>query len=142
MPQAVVTQLVKAFGRDVLEEAPDELVAGHRLLAMAVSCPVLVGVGDGVVIDGQDSLIGDGDAEGIAGEIIEGGLLALSPRRDVDDPGDLPDMAWQIDIGAEFGEGVAEARTGKGGERRFGEEEGLPSGMPDGAVFGQSAAGD
>jgi hypothetical protein len=36
MPQAVIADLVEAGRQDVLEEAPDELVAGHGLLALAV----------------------------------------------------------------------------------------------------------
>src|SRR5215472_6940987 len=36
MPQAVIAYLVEAGRQDVLEEAPDELVAGHGLLALAV----------------------------------------------------------------------------------------------------------
>ena len=56
-------------------------------------------------------------------------------------------MGRKVGVRAEPGEGVAEA--GAGGERRFGEEEGLAGGMPGGAVprfregrLGQSAAGD
>jgi hypothetical protein len=79
MPQTVIAELVEAGWQYVLEEAPDELVAGHGLLALAVGGAVLVAVGDG-------------DAEGVAGEIVERGLLSLAPWRDVNDPGDPPDM--------------------------------------------------
>jgi hypothetical protein len=58
--------------------------------------------------------VGDGDAEGVAGEIVKGGLLSLAPWRDVNDPGDLPDMGRKVGVRAEPGEGVAEAGAGAG----------------------------
>src|SRR5262249_54352305 len=90
--QGVIADLVEAGRQDVLEEASDELVAGHGLLALAVGGAVLVAIGHRGVVDGQDAVVGDGDAEGVAGEIVERGLLSLAPWRDVNDPGDLPDM--------------------------------------------------
>src|SRR5215469_11130898 len=67
MPQAVIADLVEAGRQDVLEEAPDELlVAGHGLLALAVGGAVLVALGHSGVVDGQDAVVGDGDAEGVA----------------------------------------------------------------------------
>jgi hypothetical protein len=45
VPQAVIADLVKAGRQDVLEEAPDELVAGHGFLALAVGGAVLVAIG-------------------------------------------------------------------------------------------------
>src|SRR5271163_2959004 len=119
VPQPVIADLVEAGRQDVLEEAPDELVAGHGFLALAVGSAVLVAIGHGLVVDGQDAVVGDGDAEGVAGEIVERGLLSLAPWRDVNDPGDLPDMGWQVDVRAQPGEGIAEAGAGKGGERRL-----------------------
>src|SRR5215469_12273572 len=107
MPQAVIADLVEAGRQDVLEEAPDELVAGHGLRALAVGGAVLVAIGHRGVVDGQDAVVGDGDAEGVAGEIVERGLLSLAPWRDVNDPRDLPDMGRQIGGRAEPGEGVA-----------------------------------
>ena len=51
-------------------------------------------------------------------------------------------MGRQIGGRAEPGEGVAEAGTGQGGERRFGKQESPAGGMPSGAILGQSTAGD
>src|SRR5438132_1843805 len=98
MPQAVIADLVKAGRQDVLEEAPDELVAGHGFLALAVGGAVLVTIGHGRVVDRPDAVVGDGDAEGVAGEIVERGPLSLAPWRDVNDPGDLPDMGRQVGV--------------------------------------------
>ena len=142
VPKPVVTQLVEAGRKDVLKKAPNELVACDRFLAMAVGRAILVAVGNGVVVDGQDAAVGNGDAEGVARKIVEGRLLAATPGGDVDDPGDLPDLVWQIGPRAELEEGVAEPGAGQGGQGRFGEQEGLAGGMPGGAVVGQSAAGN
>ena len=90
-------------------------------VTLAVGGAVLVAIGHGLVVDGQDAVVGDGDAEGVAGEIVEGGVLSLAPWRDVNDPGDLPDMGRKVGVRAEPGDGVAEAGAGAGGERRFGE---------------------
>ena len=80
VPQAVIADFVEACGQDMLEKAADELVTGYRFFALAIGRAVLVAVGHGGVVDGQDAVVGDGDAEGVAGEIIERGLLALAPR--------------------------------------------------------------
>src|ERR1700739_914107 len=79
----------------------------------------LVAIGHGRVVDRQDAVVGDGDAEGVAGEIVERGPLSLAPWRDGNEPGDLPDMGRQVGVRAEPGEGIAEAGAGAGGERRF-----------------------
>ena len=136
VPEAVIAHLVEAGREDMLEKTPNELMAGHGFLAMAVGRPVLVAEGDGVFVDGQNAPVGDGDAEGVAGEVIEGGLLAFAPWRDMDDPGDLPDMARQADIRANSDEHIAESGAGHCGESRFGEQKGFPGGMPGGAVIG------
>ena len=128
MPQAVIANLVEAGWQDVLKEAADELMAGQGFPALAVGAAVLVAVGHGVVVDGQDAVVGDGDTEGVAGEIVECGLLSLAPWRDVNNPGDLPDRGRQVGVWAEPGEGVAEAGAGKRGERVFGNRNVLPAG--------------
>ena len=45
MPQAVIADLVEAGRQDVREEAPDELVAGHGFLTLAVGGAVFVAIG-------------------------------------------------------------------------------------------------
>src|SRR6201989_3712824 len=54
MPQAVIADLVEAGWQDMLEEAPDELVAGHGFLALAVGGAVLVAIGHDLLVDGRD----------------------------------------------------------------------------------------
>ena len=121
---------MKAGRQNVLKKASDELVAGHGFAATAAGRPVGVAEAHARVGDAQDAIVGNGDAESIAGEIIERGLLARAPRRDVRHPRNLPDMARQSDIRAQLGEGVAETGAGQGGERRLGEQEGFARGMP------------
>ena len=67
MPQTVIAELVETDRQDVLEEAPDELVAGHGFLALAVGGAVLVAIGHGLVVDTEDAVVGDGDTEGVSG---------------------------------------------------------------------------
>ena len=57
LPNAVVTRRPSA-------------VAGDGFLTLAVGGAVLVAIGHGLVVDGQDAVVGDGDAEGLAGEIV------------------------------------------------------------------------
>src|SRR6516164_7920525 len=134
MAQAVMADLVEAGRQDVLEEAADELVAGDGFGALAVGGAVVVAVGHGCVVESQDAVVGDGNAEGVTGEIVESGPLSVAPRRDVNDPRDLPDMRRKGCVRAEPGKDIAESGAGESGERRFGEDEGLAGGVPGGAL--------
>src|SRR5579884_3740992 len=100
VPQAIVADLMEAGRQNVLQKAADELVAGHGFAAAAAGRPVGVAEAHARVGDAENAIVGDGDAEGIAGEIIERGLLACAPRRDVNYPRDVPDMVWQSDLRA------------------------------------------
>ena len=87
MPETEIADLVEALGKDVLEEAAHELVAFHATGAPTRRLTMLVSDGDGVIIEGDEASIGDGDAKHVAGEVIEHGLRALAPTGDVNDPG-------------------------------------------------------
>ena len=52
----------------------------------------------GVVVEVDDAGVGDGDAEDVTGEVVEHGLLALAPWRDVDDPGFAPCALGKNDV--------------------------------------------
>jgi len=86
MPEAEVADFMQAFRQDVLEEAAHELLAGDTAHPPAVGFAMLVADGDRLIVEGDDAGVGDGDAEDIAGEIIEHGLFALAPGRAMDDP--------------------------------------------------------
>src|SRR5262245_47414215 len=68
--QAIMADAVEAFGQDVGEESSDELVRVqcHCLPPVgSIDAVILPAEGDGIVIGGDQSTIGDGDAVGIPG---------------------------------------------------------------------------
>src|SRR5579863_10683259 len=99
MPQAEVADLVQALGQDVLEEAAHELLAGDAADPPAVGFAMLVADSDRLIVEADDSGVGDRDAEDVAGEVVEHGLLALAPGRAMDDPGLGPGGVGQNQIG-------------------------------------------
>src|SRR5690606_25273373 len=64
----------------------------------AVRLAYLVAQGHAVVVNPDDTAVGDGGAEDIAREIFEDRLLALAPRRAVDDPGLAPYCGWKDQV--------------------------------------------
>ena len=84
MPQAEVADLVQALRQDVLEEAAYELLAGNAAGPPTVGFAMLVADGDSLIVEGDDAGVGDGDAEDVAGEVIQDGVIALAPGRAVD----------------------------------------------------------
>ena len=78
MPEAVVADLMKALGQDVLAEAAQELMARHAAGAPLAGFAVLVAE---VGIEGLEPAVGESSAEDITGEIVEHTALTLSPRR-------------------------------------------------------------
>ena len=79
--QAVVADAVEALGQHVDQEAADELVSGERHglpPVRSVDAVILPAEGDAVVVDRDQTAIGDGDAVGIPGEIAQ---HLLGPRR-------------------------------------------------------------
>ena len=61
-------------------------MAGDAAGPSSVRFTMLVTNGDALVIEADDTRIGDGDTEDIAREVFQYGLLALSPHRAMDDP--------------------------------------------------------
>lgn len=87
--QAVMAGAVEAARQQVEQEAADELVGGerHDLLAVgAVAAIILVAEGDAGWPDGEQPLVGDGDAVGVAREIGEHRLGAGEGWLGVDHP--------------------------------------------------------
>lgn len=70
--KAVVPNASETRWKDVKKESPEELVGVEAhdapLIAFGV---VLPGEGDVVVVDGDDATVGDGDAVGVSGEVLE-----------------------------------------------------------------------
>lgn len=62
----------QAAGQDVKQEAAQELMGrkSHNLFLAAV-CIVAPAEGDTIVLKGYEPMVGDGDAMGIAGQVVE-----------------------------------------------------------------------
>ena len=87
--EAVVTDAVEALRKDVEQEAADEFVRAqcHGALAVgAVTAIILVAEGDAVLVEGEEPLVRDGDAVGIAREIGKDRFGAGEGRLGVDCP--------------------------------------------------------
>jgi len=86
--QPVVSDAVEAFGQDVDQEAADELIdiKGHGLMANGVGAIVLVPEGDTTPVIGDEAGVGEGDAVGIAAEVLEYGFGAGERWLDMDVP--------------------------------------------------------
>jgi len=70
--QAGVTDTHEACGEDVKEEAADELAYGDRDRDQGTAVvAVTAGKRDGMVVDGEDAMVGEGGAVGVAGEVVE-----------------------------------------------------------------------
>jgi len=88
--EAVEADLVEARGEHMLEKATHELQGRecHGLPASLLG--VLVAEGYGVVVDGKDAVVGDGNPVDVAGEVHEDLLGALDRGFTVDDPRGMP----------------------------------------------------
>ena len=93
--EAVVADLHEAFGQDMLEEPADELEGTESHGSPSVAVGLLVAVEYGIVFHLQDSAVGDGDAEDIGGEVLDG-VRAISHGLGVDDPGHVPDLGADL----------------------------------------------
>jgi hypothetical protein len=97
--QSVITDLVGSPGEHVLEKPAKELkgVQGHDLPRAVPG--ILVPEGDGPVIHGEDSAVGDGDTMYVPGQVLEDLLRTLNSRLAVDDPVVFPDRFREAHLG-------------------------------------------
>jgi hypothetical protein len=93
--KSIVANLHETGGKHVLEEAPDELDSIKRHRAPLAGFLVLVSKDDGVIVVADDTVVGDGNAEYVTGQIPEGSL-AVTDGLAVHDPVSRPD--GRIDI--------------------------------------------
>src|SRR6266853_4854003 len=95
--KAEVTDAHEPRGKHVEQEAPDEFpgIEGHGFLA-AVVLAVPVEKSHAVVFDRQDSVIGDGDAVGIAAQILQYGFRRREGSFGIDDPLLFPDRGHEF----------------------------------------------
>src|SRR5580700_122132 len=91
--EPIVADAVEALGKDVHQEAPDELVwlKPHGFpAALAVDAIVLPAKRDAAVVGCDETAVRDGDAMGVTGEIAQHLLGSCERRLAVDHPLDVP----------------------------------------------------
>src|SRR6266511_141877 len=150
----------EAIGDDVEQEAPDELVDRelHDLHSVAVS-RVPPAEADAAISEGEEAVVGERDAVGVAAEIGEHVVGPGEGRLAVDDPGRPAEFGEPGGEGRRLGEGRQGARemqltplegspqTGQIaapeelGHRPDGEEEAGAGGQPARAAWRQRATG-
>ena len=82
-----VTDLLKAFGKDMHQEPADELIMGDSHLFSGIAIPVVaIPEGNGMVRDLKDAGIRDGDTMGVATKVIDGIAEAVEGFLDVGAP--------------------------------------------------------
>ena len=159
--EAEVADAVEVFGQDMEQEAADELFGreGHGLEA-AVMTVVPPTETDLTVLDGEEAVVGDGDAVGVLAEVVEDLVGAGEGGLGVDDPLGLAEGLEVEGEGGgivERGEGVAELEPAgaeglleqfeeeaaeQAGQDEDGEEETGAAGDPAVTVGSDAAAGD
>jgi hypothetical protein len=77
LAKSEVTNANQAEGLDMKQETTQELMSGngHDLLLAAVSI-VSPAEGDAIVFEGNEPIVGNGDAMGVSGQVVENMLGA------------------------------------------------------------------
>jgi len=85
--EAEVADADQAFGQDMDQKAAQELIGGngHDLVLATVGI-VSPAEGDAMVLASHEAMVGDGDAMGISGQIVENIFSTAEGRLGVDDP--------------------------------------------------------
>ena len=159
--EAEMPDAVKAGRQQVEQEAPDELGGGqrHRLEAVRLAV-VLEAEAHAPAVEGQEALVGDGDAVRVAAEVVEHAGGPVEGRLGVDHPlaaAQGPQVAREGGRVGKVGEAAAEPqaalaegllelveeeRAEAAGEDAHGQEEARAAGDPAVAGGGEAAAGD
>ena len=92
-PDSVVSDFDTSARQHVLEESPEEFMAGKRDVAGLAGAVIAVVETDLAVVDGLQTAVGDGDAEYVAAEIVED-LFTAARMLTVNDPGFFP-KGWR-----------------------------------------------
>ena len=85
--ESEVADAHQSAGQNVKQETAQELMSGnsHDLLLAAVSI-VPPAEGDAIVLEGHEAMVGDGDAMGVAGQVVEHMFGAAKGWLGVDHP--------------------------------------------------------
>lgn len=107
--EAVVADLGRALGQDVLEESVDKLGGGKPNVADLLGLVVTVAESNDAVVEGLQAAVRNGDAENIAAEIVEY-FVAAAGVLGVNNPARFPDggrnelkQASLLESGTELG---------------------------------------
>jgi hypothetical protein len=159
--EAEVPDAHEALREDVEEKATEELLSEEGADAdLIAALGVTEAEGNVVGVDGDEAGVGDGDAMGVAGEVLEDGERRSKGWFGVDDPGLLGESSGEVGEGDGVGEmsGVAieaEAVSREGGveladevvaeddgEKSNGEEEAGLGMDPRRTIEGETAGGN
>ena len=95
--ESEVSDTHQTAGQNVQQEAAQELMCGngHELLLAAVGM-VSPAEGDAIALKGHEAMVGDGDAVGIASQVVENMFGAAEGRLGVNDPGLLAEFPEEV----------------------------------------------
>src|SRR5271169_3593418 len=125
----------------MLEEAAHELVTAQAGGPPLHRFTIFVADGDAFVVETDNAVVGDGDAEHVAGEIAEHALIAFAPGSTVHGPGFGPCSFRQDQVRTALFERGPELTAYKVGQGLGRNQNALASRVPTVAIVGDTAAG-
>jgi len=135
-----VADLHEACWKDVLEESPDELHGVECHGPPTVAFGLTVAEEHLVVLDLDDSGVGNGNPEDVGGEVLEGGS-GFSHGLGMDIPVDLPDQGVDFFQQPRYADLIPELSPEESGECPDGEKEIGSRGMPGVILCGEGSPG-
>lgn len=120
--EAIVADLGRALGQNVLEKSVDKLGGGKPNVADFLGLVVTVAESHDAVVEGFQAAIGDGDSENIAGEIVQH-LVAAAGVPGVNNPARFPDGGGDESKQSRFLESGTEFSAEDNGEGGIGNQE-------------------
>ena len=95
--ESEVSDANQPLGQDVDEEAAQELMSGncHDLLLAAVGI-VSPAEGDAIALKSHEAMVGNGDAVGVAGQVVENMFGAPERRLGINHPVLLPELPEEV----------------------------------------------
>ena len=89
-PDSVVPDFHTSARQDVLEKPSDEILGPERDMTDLPAAIIAIAETDHAIVEGFQAIVGDGDAEDVAAEVVEDFLTTARVLR-VNDPCLLPD---------------------------------------------------
>jgi hypothetical protein len=141
-PQTIVADFVEALGQHMLEKAADELIGGEGHGPPAPVLGVLVAKAHLAFRDGEETMVGQGDAVDIPAQVLQDLLSPLHRRLAIDHPAFGPDRFWQRQVGAFLTHQIEKQAAKELGEGVDRHQVGGTGGPPLGSVGGDPPGGD